>query len=228
MKLKAILLSTITAIQCIFCLSIHGQNLSATGQKMKAMGLVNIAEADPTIAIDLKYTKADNFVGKVLYTDLREAFLHPDALKLLLKAQKLLKEKHPNYSLIIYDAARPMSVQKQMWSMVKGTKKQKYVSNPARGGGMHNYGLAVDISIIDATGNPLPMGTEFDHLGYEANITNEVGLVKSGKITEAERQNRLLLRKVMKQAGFRPLSSEWWHFNFCTRQYAKAHYKPIP
>lgn len=121
-----------------------------------------------------------------------------------------------------------MSVQKRMWNKVKGTSKQKYVSNPARGGGLHNYGLAVDITIIDGNGIPLPMGTKFDHLGYEAGITNEQALLKSGKITKQELRNRLLLRKVMKQAGFRPLPSEWWHFNFCSRNYAKQHYKVMP
>lgn len=81
-----------------------------------------------------------------------------DAFKSLLRAQQLLKEKHPGYSLIVYDAARPMSVQKKMWNVVKGTSKSIYVSNPSRGGGLHNYGLAVDISILDNNGVPLPMG----------------------------------------------------------------------
>ena len=146
----------------------------------------------------------------------------------LVKAQRLLRQKHPGYSLIVYDAARPMSVQQQMWNVVKGTKRQRYVSNPARGGGMHNYGLAVDISIIDAKGHPLDMGTPFDHLGPLSGITNEASFVKSGKLTAAQRNNRLLLRRVMKSAGFKPLPSEWWHFNYCSRSYAKAHYKPIP
>ena len=34
--------------------------------------------------------------------------------------------------------------------MHKGTSKYRYVSNPNRGGGLHNYGLAVDISIQDS------------------------------------------------------------------------------
>lgn len=115
-----------------------------------------------------------------------------------------------------------------MWNVVKGTSKYKYVSNPNRGGGLHNYGLAVDISIQNSLGQPLPMGTKVDHLGVEAHITDEIGLVHNGKISETERQNRLLLRKVMKEAGFRALPSEWWHFNFCSRDVAKQKYKLIP
>ena len=171
------------------------------------------------------YTRADNFTGTLLYEDLKEAYLHPDAMKSLKRAQRLLKEQYPGYSLIVYDAARPLSVQQKMWNVVKGTSKYIYVSNPSRGGGLHNYGLAVDISILDDKGTPLPMGTPVDHLGREAHITEEAVLVAQGKLTEQERENRLLLRQVMKEAGFHPLPSEWWHFNFCSRDVARQKYK---
>ena len=201
---------------------------SRTARYLDSLGFVNIAEADSSIAIDLMYTRADNFTGTLLYEDLKEAYLHPDAMKSLKRAQRLLKEQYPGYSLIVYDAARPLSVQQKMWNVVKGTSKYKYVSNPNRGGGLHNYGLAVDVSIQDSLGQPLPMGTKVDHLSMEAHITDEIGLVHNGKMSETERQNRLLLRKVMKETGFRALPSEWWHFNFCSRDVAKQKYKLIP
>lgn len=200
---------------------------NATDDYFTSIGLVDVRDKDHTILVDLMYAKADNFTGKVLYGNLTKAFLHPDATKAFLKAQKLLKERAPGYSLIIYDAARPMSVQQKMWDTVKGTPKNKYVSNPAKGGGLHNYGLAVDVSIAGADGKPLPMGTEVDHLGSEAHITNEAQLVKSGKISEQERRNRVLLRTVMKKAGFTALPTEWWHFNFCSRSVARQNYKLI-
>lgn len=201
---------------------------SPTEAHLESLGFVNIARADSTIAIDLMYTRADNFTGQVLYDDLHEAYLHPDALKGLLRAQQELKKRRPGYRLIVYDAARPMSVQQKMWNTVKGTSRYIYVSNPARGGGLHNYGLAVDLSILDEAGRPLPMGTQVDHLGPEAHITHEDALVQSGRITARERENRRLLRSVMRAAGFRALPSEWWHFNWCSRQEAKQKYKVIP
>ena len=160
---------------------------SRTARYLDSLGFVNIAEADSSIAIDLMYTRADNFTGTLLYEDLKEAYLHPDAMKSLKRAQRLLKEQYPGYSLIVYDAARPLSVQQKMWDVVKGTSKYIYVSNPSRGGGLHNYGLAVDISILDDKGTPLPMGTPVDHLGREAHITEEAVLVAQGKLTEQER-----------------------------------------
>lgn len=72
------------------------------------------------------------------------------------------------------------------------------------------------------------MGTPVDYLGKEAHITEEPRLVAQGKITEQERKNRLLLRQVMKEAGFRPLPSEWWHFNRYSRQTARERYRVIP
>lgn len=195
---------------------------------MDSLGMINIAELDSSIVVKLMYAQSDNFTGEVLYEDLTEAYLHPDAAHALVEAQKILKQIHPSYNLLVYDAARPMTVQKKMWNIVKGTSKFRYVSNPNRGGGLHNYGLAVDISIQDSLGQPLPMGTKVDHLGIEAHITQESELVRNGKMTEAERQNRLLLRKVMKAAGFRALPSEWWHFNKCSREEARKKYRLIP
>ena len=190
---------------------------SQTALYLDSIGLVNISELDSTFIINLMYATPD----------LKEAYLHPDAAKALLQAHLLLKAEHTGYRLVIYDAARPMSVQKKMWDVVKGTSKYFYVSNPARGGGLHNYGLAVDISIVDSLGHPLSMGTEVDYMGATSHITNEAELVKKGKITQQERENRILLRRVMKGAGFRALPSEWWHFNLCSRDEAKQKYKLI-
>ncbi len=201
---------------------------SRMGLYLDSLGMIDVGKTDSTIVVQLMYATADNFTGHQLYDDLQEAYLHPDAARAILQAQQVLRQQHPDYRLIIYDAARPMSVQQKMWDVVKGTSKYKYVSNPARGGGLHNYGLAVDISIIDSSGTPLDMGTPIDYLGDAAGITQETVLVQSGQISEAARQNRCLLRNVMKEAGFRALPGEWWHFNLYSRDYAKQHYQPIP
>ncbi|NDV63708.1 M15 family metallopeptidase [Bacteroides sp. 224] len=200
---------------------------SDTALRFDSLGLVNVAELDSTIAIQLIYATANNFTGEVLYDDLTEAYLHPDAAEALVAAQRFLKEQYPAFNLVIYDATRPMSAQRKMWNLVKGTSKSIYVSNPARGGGLHNYGLAVDVSILDSLGLPLPMGTEFDHLGYESHITQEDVLVRNKIITPEEKKNRELLRRVMRKAGYRALNSEWWHFNKYSRDEAKKRFKVI-
>ena len=197
------------------------QPLSPTAQYLDSLGYINITEQDKNIFVSLMYARDDNFMGKVLYDDLREAYLHPDAITPLLKAQQLLRQAHPDYHLMIFDAARPMYIQQQMWDVLKGTRQQNYVSNPAHGGGLHNYGLAVDVSIANTQGDTIPMGTIVDHLGREAHTDFTA-------ISAEALQNRRLLIRVMREAGFRSLPSEWWHFNLVSRQVARDKYKLIP
>lgn len=201
---------------------------SPTAKRMAEQGLVDIQAIDSTIQVSLMYSRPDNFTGKVLYTDLREAYLHPKAAAALAKAQQALKKLRPELSLKVYDATRPMSVQQKMWNVVAGTSKDIYVSNPRNGGGMHNYGLAVDITLCQAaTGDTLDMGTQVDFLGPYAHIDDEEGLVSRHIITKEAKQNRELLRKVMREAGYKPLRTEWWHFNLVSRAEAKANYKAV-
>ena len=200
---------------------------SKTEEALSRAGYVNVRELDHTLQVSLMYARADNFVGVVLYDDLRQAYLHPEAAAALVKAQKRLKQLHPELSLKIYDAARPMHIQQKMWNKVKNTPMKPYVSNPANGGGLHNYGLAVDLTLCDAKGDSIAMGTKIDHLGPEAHIDTENQLVAKGIISKRAQQNRQLLRQVMRYAGFKPLRTEWWHFNFKSRAEAKQHYKVI-
>ena len=179
---------------------------SGTERRMRQLGLVDIGEVDPTIAVHLVYATSDNFAGKVLYRDIRKAFLLPEAAGRLAEAQRKLKLLRPELSLLVYDAARPMKVQQEMWDLVKGTENRVYVSNPRNGGGLHNYGAAVDLTLVDSLGHVLPMG---------------------GRIILPHLHNRRLLRKVMTDAGFRVLPSEWWHFNLMSRAEARERLKVI-
>ncbi len=216
---------------CLFSASqsyAQQKTLSKTAVSIKQQGYVDVQDEDPTIKVSLMYSRPDNFTGKILYKDLKEAFLHPQAAKALAKAQKELKRLRPDLSLIVFDAARPMSIQQQMWDVVKGTSKNIYVSNPANGGGLHNYGFAVDVSICDEKGDAIPMGTLIDHMGKEAHPEYETSMLAKGKISKEAVNNRKLLRRVMSAGGFRVLKTEWWHFNLKTRAQVKAEKrKPI-
>lgn len=217
-------------ITAMLWLPIHvsAQQPSRTAQSMKKQGYVDVTDYDSTIHVSLMYSRPDNFTGKVLYTDLKEAYLHPLAAEALAKAQKELKRRHPQWSLIIYDAARPMSIQQKMWDVVKGTSKNIYVSNPANGGGLHNYGFAVDISICNENGDSIPMGTLVDYMGRAAHPEYEEEMLRTGMLTQEAADNRRLLRSVMSAGGFKVLKTEWWHFNLKTRKQVKAEgRKPI-
>lgn len=225
MKHKIILLSA--AVCMATAAARAGDGKGRTALSMERQGMVDVTSVDGTIQVSLMYSRADNFTGGVLYDDLRRAYLHPKAAAALAKAQKELKRLRPDLSLKVYDAARPMSIQQKMWDKVKNTPKYFYVSNPARGGGLHNYGMAVDITLCRLNGDSIPMGTKIDHMGMAAHIDNEETLVKEGRISREALDNRRLLRRVMRHAGFTPLRTEWWHFNYISRATAKKYYKVI-
>lgn len=213
----------------------------AAGQSMERQGLVNVKAIVPSIKVALMYARTDNFCHRMLYHDLRDAYVLPACADALRKAQAELKRRRPDLSLCIFDATRPMSVQQTMWDAVKNTPQYFYVSNPAHGGGMHNYGMAVDISICKASWNvaswregaakchidTIPMGVKVDHMGIESHIDKEQELVSRGMISREALNNRRLLREVMRAAGFMPLRTEWWHFNLCTREWAKKNLKVV-
>lgn len=188
---------------------------------IEEQGLQDVQQIDSSIVVDLKYSTTDNFTKTVLYDSLYNAYLHPMAAEKLVKAQHLLKEFDPNLSLLIYDAARPMSVQKKMYEVVQNTPYHSYVANPLRTG-MHNYGMAVDLTICNEDKTPLDMGTPFDFFGRAAGINKEDQLITDGVLTEDQVKNRRLLRRIMVEAGFIAIRGEWWHFNASSLAYAKT------
>jgi D-alanyl-D-alanine dipeptidase len=105
-----------------------------------------------------------------------------------------------------------------MWDSVdlSPSERQKYLSNPGNYS-LHNFGAAVDLTIIDDHGRELDMGTPYDYFGTEAHPRSEQTLYSEGKLTASQIINREILRDVMRQAGFTGIETEWWHFNSCSR-----------
>lgn len=199
--------------------------------KMQEYKLVDIQtlEGAEDIIVELKYSTTDNFVGKDMYGDLEKAYFTPDFARKVVRAQQILRERHPQYTLMIYDAARPISVQRYMRKLVEGTPQQSFVADGSKGG-RHNYGVAVDLTIATLQGEPLDMGAGFDDFTDKAAVkgTSDTGdsanrnikvysayvnnLAKSGAISVEAAKNRLILIEVMLEAGLYPYRREWWHF----------------
>jgi D-alanyl-D-alanine dipeptidase len=191
-------------------------------QYLLSIGMVDLAKVDSTLIIDLIYSSNQNFTGRILYSDVNSAFLQSIIAERLKTAQAYLKSIHPNFSLVIFDAARPVSVQNEMWNWAVENNKQQYVANPTLSS-IHNYGCAVDISIM-GTDSLLDMGTAIDFFGPEAEPRNHWQLLQDGNLTQAQLDNRMLLRSVMRKAGFMPIETEWWHFNGLSRKVASAYF----
>ena len=215
-------------------LSIFALHLSAVAQEcfdssMRAYGLVDITTLSNDILVDLKYSTEDNFVGVDMYGELEKAYFEESFACRVARAQQILRERHPEYTLLIYDAARPISVQRAMRRVVEGTEFESFVADGTRGG-RHNYGVAVDLTIATLDGEPLDMGAGFDDFTKAAYVkgtadsadasTRTVKVyrdyakwqVEQGIISEEAAHNRLLLIEVMHEAGLYPYRREWWHF----------------
>lgn len=161
--------------------------------------LVDIRAISPNIVIDIRYATPNNFTKRRLYPVARCVLRASVARKLSLVQQDLEKQ---SLGLKVYDCYRPLSVQRQMWRLFPNPR---YVANPAIGS-RHNRGAAVDVTLVDRNGSELEMPTEFDNFTIRAHRNYSGGSPRS-------RTNRQLLENAMKQHGFIPMSTEWWHFD---------------
>lgn len=207
------------------------EQIPALEQQMLKQGLVNIQTIDPSIRVELKYSTYDNFVKKDVYGDLTRAYLQPDVARKLANASAFLKKIKAGYSLLVYDAARPNSVQYILWDALDALKiperqKSQYVADP-RIGSIHNFGCAVDLTVADEKGVPLDMGTPYDFFGPLAYPRSEQLMLQQGKLSPKQIANRNILRQAMKQAGFTVNTTEWWHFDGLSRKNARAKYGMI-
>lgn len=226
--MNRILLPLLSVLVSI-CISSCVEDKSAIEKQLEASGLQNVEECIPGVEVYMVYSTQYNFMGRVLYNDLDKAYLVPEAMEKLKKANEYLRKKRMDLHLVVYDAARPRSIQEQMWKVVEGTDLQDFVANPyTHGGGAHNYGIAVDVTLVDCAGHPIPMGSEYDYFGDRSRVDLEPELYESGEITYRELMNRQLLREVMTQAGWLVEHSEWWHFNAMPISEAKEKLTVIP
>ena len=175
--------------------------------------LVDVQSINEEIDVHLAYSTTDNFCEEDMYGGMEKAYLVPELAVMLGKAQEKLSERNKGYRLLVYDAARPHSVQIYMFEHVKGlyNNPESYVANPTKHS-WHNYGAAVDVTIEDLDGIPLDMGTKFDSFDPKAHIDKEDELVTKGELTPEQKNNRDLLRSIMTEVGFETFPTEWWHF----------------
>lgn len=77
----------------------------------------------------------------------------------------------------------------------------------------HSRGSTLDLTLCDAGGRELDMGTRFDFFGPES-------WPGSAALTSTQRANRRLLAAIMAEAGFQePHPQEWWHFTLRNEPY---------
>ncbi|MDO0822351.1 CapA family protein [Desulfosporosinus nitroreducens] len=166
--------------------------LSQTGDVKQKTDFVDIQQIIPNIELDIKYATTDNFTHSKLY-DSPQALLRQGTAEKLKKVADEVGEK--GYRLKIWDAYRSPDAQFAMWKLIPD---RRYIADPYKGYSNHSRGSAVDLTLVDKQGNELPMPTSFDNFTEEAARSNK---------------NAKYLREAMVKHGFKPLATEWWHFD---------------
>ena len=170
------------------------------------MSMVEITPEDFDVEIALAYATPDNITGKPIYAK-ANCYLHAQAAEMLKAAVALAAPLGLRFK--IFDAYRPTEAQWKLW---EAFPSEEFVANP-RKGSPHSRGVAVDLTLIDAAGRELEMGTGFDDmrpLSHHARTDISV---------EAQR-NRFTLMGLMSAAGWDFYKNEWWHYQlFQARDY---------
>ncbi len=236
MNIPVLLISTVVlAALCLHPNTIGAQSaapspaaeiLTIDEAALAKLDFVDVQGLDPDIMVELKYASEDNFMGSAVYGGFKRAYLRRDAAMKLARANRYLKEMRPELTLLIGDALRPRRISWRMWKELEGSPMQRYVADP-RAGSMHNYGCAVDITITGIDGKRLDMGTPIDFFGELAQPRYEQKFLKEGQLTKEQIENRRLLRRVMRAAGFHGIQSEWWHFEAFDKVHIRKTYSIV-
>lgn len=162
--------------------------------------LVRVTDYIPDANIDIKYATADNFTGGKIY-DFDDAYVRYGTVLKLRKAADALRER--GYMLLIWDAYRPQSAQ---FTLFENSPDPTYVADPNNGFSSHSSGSTVDITILKADGSKVEMPTDFDDFSDKADRNYN-------DVSETAAKNSKMLEDIMKDAGFKGYSAEWWHYS---------------
>ncbi len=145
----------------------------------------------------------------------------------LMQAQALLPS---GIKLLMKECYRPMWVQKIFWDGYSAHLKRLFPDwseaqiyeecsklNAPLDVAPHTTGGAVDLTLIDADGRWLDMGTEFNASPLE-NANANYTLAEN--ISDRAKENRKILIQVMTAVGFVNYPTEWWHWSYGDKYWA--------
>ena len=164
----------------------------------KSLELITIALSSKSQSVDLVYATDRNLTGKPIYKTAHCLLLAP-AEAALKKAVELAA--NIGMTLKIFDAYRPPQAQQVLWDFLPDPT---YIADLKRGSN-HSRGTAIDLTLVDAQGQDLDMGTGFDEMSIASEHFHP-------GLPEHVQRNRTLLLGVMHGAGFTHIPSEWWHY----------------
>ena len=158
---------------------------------------IKVNQNNLDVVVDLRYSSNNNFTKKKV-SSMDSCFLHKVAYEHLCRSVEICKKI--GFKLKIFDAYRPVYVQKKLWDF---HPDPNFLSHPKKGS-PHSRGVAIDLTLI-REGEELDMGTDFDDF-------TERAFHLSKNVSFKSRKNRSLLLSIMILAGFDFYEKEWWHY----------------
>ena len=160
--------------------------------------LVDLRRLVPDALLDVRYARRDNAFETAFYPQDGAWLRRSAALKVARAAEALRKR---GLRLIVYDAYRPLSIQRRMWEI---RPDARFVADPYHGS-LHNRGAAIDAGLADESGRPLEMPSDFDD--FSARASHHSPFATAEALRHAG-----WLREAMEKAGLEALPEEWWHY----------------
>lgn len=157
-----------------------------------------------------------------------DCFIREGVYRRLLAVARSLPD---GLSLVILDGWRPWRVQQYLFDSLYEAMHHEHpdaseaeliamtrefvsiASRDPQAPSPHLTGGAVDVTLCDADGLMLNMGTRFDEAS-PASHTDYFEQFAEGSAEQIARDRRRLLFNAMSQQGFTNLPSEWWHYDF--------------
>lgn len=184
-------------------------------------GFVYLAEIAPHIRQDMRYAGKDNFTRAIVPGyKAAECILAEPAAQALSAVGDALAAR--GYGLMVKDCYRPEKAVHHFADWVESgsgfdpdyyprvdRKRLNAEGYIARRSG-HSNGYTVDLTLTDAKGTELDMGTPFDFLDPRAHTTAK-------DISKAAAERRHVLVTAMAEGGFENYRREWWHFSLRDR-----------
>ena len=192
---------------------------------------VSVSDVIPDVLLDVRYYSTYNFIGtRVDGYEQPIVLLTKEAAAALARVNQDMRAQ--GLRLVIYDGYRPQRAVDHFvrWAADLADAAMKPVFYPdvdkaelfdkgfiARRSG-HSRGSTVDLTLLDEkSGKLIDMGGPFDFFG-------ELSHPDYAGVTEEQHRNRMLLRQTMLQHGFKPLSTEWWHFTLVNEPYPDTYF----
>ena len=197
----------------------------------EAPALVDATELAPGLVLDLRYARADNFVGERIdgYEAARCLLTEPAARALALVQEDLAAK---GLGLVVFDCYRPQRAVDHFvrWSQrpaetaaaarhhPRVAKEDLFAEGSVAARSGHSRGSTVDVGLVRAGDRTrLDCGTPFDFFGPRSHHD-------ARDVPDAARANRARLRAAMERRGFGAYPPEWWHYTLASEPHPDTYF----